>query len=46
MSSVKPTTATKYGNSLKSKNVNYLDAPVSGGTIGAPIVPPDTGASK
>ena len=35
MSSVKPTTATKYGNSLKSKNVNYLDAPVSGGTIGA-----------
>ena len=35
MSSVKPTTATKYGNSLKSKNINYLDAPVSGGTIGA-----------
>ena len=35
MSSVKPTTATKHGNSLKSKNVNYLDAPVSGGTIGA-----------
>ena len=35
MSSVKPTTATKYGNNLKSKNVNYLDAPVSGGTIGA-----------
>ena len=35
MSSVKPTTATKYGNILKSKNVNYLDAPVSGGTIGA-----------
>ena len=35
MSSVKPTTATKYGNTLKSKNVNYLDAPVSGGTIGA-----------
>ena len=35
MSSIKPTTATKYGNSLKSKNVNYLDAPVSGGTIGA-----------
>ena len=35
MSSVKPTTATKYGNSLKSKNIYYLDAPVSGGTIGA-----------
>jgi len=35
MSSVKPTTATKHGNNLKSKNVNYLDAPVSGGTIGA-----------
>ncbi len=35
MSSVKPTTATKYGNSLKSKNITYLDAPVSGGTIGA-----------
>ena len=35
MSSVKPTTATKYGNILKSKNINYLDAPVSGGTIGA-----------
>ena len=35
MSSIKPTTATKYGNNFKSKNVNYLDAPVSGGTIGA-----------
>tara|TARA_B100001057_G_scaffold303138_1_gene303351 strand:+ start:105 stop:971 length:867 start_codon:yes stop_codon:yes gene_type:complete len=35
MSSVKPTTAKKYGKSLKSKNVNYLDAPVSGGTNGA-----------
>ena len=35
MSSVKPATATKYGNILKSKNINYLDAPVSGGTIGA-----------
>ena len=35
MSSVKPTTATKYGKSLKLKNINYLDAPVSGGTIGA-----------
>ncbi len=35
MSSVKPTTAIKYENILKSKNINYLDAPVSGGTIGA-----------
>jgi 2-hydroxy-3-oxopropionate reductase len=35
MSSVKPTTATKYYNNLKLKNLNYLDAPVSGGTIGA-----------
>ena len=35
MSSIKPTTAIKHGNILKSKNINYLDAPVSGGTIGA-----------
>ena len=35
MSSIKPTTAMKHGNILKSKNINYLDAPVSGGTIGA-----------
>ena len=35
MSSVKPTTAISHGNNLKSKNINYLDAPVSGGTIGA-----------
>ena len=35
MSSVKPTTAAKYGNILKLKDINYLDAPVSGGTIGA-----------
>ena len=35
MSSVKPATATKHGNNLKLKNINYLDAPVSGGTIGA-----------
>ena len=34
MSSIKPTTATKYGNNFKSKNINYLDSPVSGGTIG------------
>ena len=35
MSSVKPTTATKHGENLNLKNINYLDAPVSGGTIGA-----------
>ncbi len=35
MSSIKPTTAIKHSENLKSKNVNYLDAPVSGGTIGA-----------
>ena len=35
MSSVKPTTAISHGNNLKSKHINYLDAPVSGGTIGA-----------
>ena len=35
MSSVKPTTATQHGENLNSKNINYLDAPVSGGTIGA-----------
>ena len=35
MSSVKPSTAIKHGNNLISNNINYLDAPVSGGTIGA-----------
>ena len=35
MSSVKPTTAVKHKDNLKSKNIKYLDAPVSGGTIGA-----------
>jgi 2-hydroxy-3-oxopropionate reductase len=35
MSSVKPTTAISHGNNLKSKNISYLDSPVSGGTIGA-----------
>ncbi|MDC0233785.1 NAD(P)-binding domain-containing protein, partial [Candidatus Pelagibacter sp.] len=35
MSSIKPTTATKYGSILQSKKIYYLDAPVSGGTIGA-----------
>ena len=36
MSSVKPKIAIKYGKLLKgNNNVNFLDAPVSGGTIGA-----------
>jgi 2-hydroxy-3-oxopropionate reductase len=35
MSSIKPKIAIKYGNLLKVKGVNFLDAPVSGGTIGA-----------
>ena len=36
MSSIKPKTAIKYGKLLKEKkNINFLDAPVSGGTIGA-----------
>ena len=35
MSSVKPETAKFHGENLKLKNINYLDAPVSGGTIGA-----------
>jgi 2-hydroxy-3-oxopropionate reductase len=35
MSSIKPKIAIKYGNILKDKGVNFLDAPVSGGTIGA-----------
>ncbi len=35
MSSVKPKTALTHGENLKSININYLDAPVSGGTIGA-----------
>jgi 2-hydroxy-3-oxopropionate reductase len=35
MSSIKPKIAIKYGNFLKEKGVNFLDAPVSGGTIGA-----------
>jgi len=35
MSSIKPNTAKKYGEILKTKKINYLDAPVSGGTIGA-----------
>jgi 2-hydroxy-3-oxopropionate reductase len=35
MSSVKPRTAMFHGKNLNSKDINYLDAPVSGGTIGA-----------
>ncbi len=35
MSSVKPKTAITNGDNLATKEVNYLDAPVSGGTIGA-----------
>ena len=35
MSSVKPETAIKHANNLKKKQINYLDSPVSGGTIGA-----------
>ncbi|MDA8828612.1 NAD(P)-dependent oxidoreductase [Candidatus Pelagibacter bacterium] len=35
MSSVNPLITKKYAEILKQKNINYLDAPVSGGTIGA-----------
>ena len=35
MSSVNPIITKKYAEILKEKNINYLDAPVSGGTIGA-----------
>ncbi len=35
MSSVKQTTAINHGKNFKSRKINYLDAPVSGGTIGA-----------
>ena len=35
MSSVKQTTAVNHGKNLKSRKINYLDAPVSGGTMGA-----------
>ena len=35
MSSIKPKTAIKYEKLFKKKKVNFLDAPVSGGTIGA-----------
>ena len=35
MSSINPVISKKYAEILKQKNINYLDAPVSGGTIGA-----------
>ena len=35
MSSVNPVLTKKYAKILKEKNIHYLDAPVSGGTIGA-----------
>ena len=35
MSSVNPIITKKHSKILKEKNINYLDAPVSGGTIGA-----------
>ena len=35
MSSVNPVITKKYAKILKEKKINYLDAPVSGGTIGA-----------
>ena len=35
MSSINPIISKKYSEILKKKNINYLDAPVSGGTIGA-----------
>ena len=35
MSSINPVLSKKYAEILKEKKINYLDAPVSGGTIGA-----------
>ena len=35
MSSIKPEIAIKCGKLLEKKEINFLDAPVSGGTIGA-----------
>jgi len=35
MSSIKPKTAKSFSDFFRKKNINYLDAPVSGGTIGA-----------
>jgi 2-hydroxy-3-oxopropionate reductase len=35
MSSINPILSKKYAKILKERNINYLDAPVSGGIIGA-----------
>ena len=35
MSSISPEISKKYSEILKERNINYLDAPVSGGTIGS-----------
>ena len=35
MSSIKPKIAIQYGKILEEKGINFLDAPVSGGTTGA-----------
>ena len=35
MSSIKPKIAIYFGNLFKKRNIHFLDAPVSGGTIGA-----------
>ena len=35
MSSINPALSKKCAKALKEKNINYLDAPVSGGTVGA-----------
>ena len=35
MSSINPIISKKYAEIFRKKNINYLDAPVSGGTIGA-----------
>ena len=35
MSSVNPVLSIKYSKKLRKKKINYLDAPVSGGTVGA-----------
>ena len=35
MSSIKPKIAIKFGKLFNENNINFLDAPVSGGTIGA-----------
>ena len=35
MSSIKPKNAIQFGKVLKEKSIHFLDAPVSGGTLGA-----------